>query len=123
VRGDSILMVEHREADRTYWTLPGGGIELDETPEAAVLRELREETGLEGTVARALFDDVHPRRPGIVRCFAVEVDSSAVARLGTDPELAQHEQMLVAVAWRPLASLHDDPQVRRVLGVLSRAAE
>lgn len=30
-----------------YWTLPGGGIEFGESPEAAVVREVMEETGLE----------------------------------------------------------------------------
>jgi ADP-ribose pyrophosphatase YjhB (NUDIX family) len=29
-----------------YWTLPGGGIEFGESPEAAVVREFEEETGL-----------------------------------------------------------------------------
>jgi len=32
------------------WTLPGGGIDFGEAPEAAVLRELEEETGLVGRV-------------------------------------------------------------------------
>ncbi|MFH1475069.1 MAG: NUDIX domain-containing protein [Chloroflexota bacterium] len=32
------------------WTLPGGGIDFGERPEAAVLRELEEETGLVGRV-------------------------------------------------------------------------
>ena len=32
------------------WTLPGGGVEFGEHPEAAVIRELEEETGLRGEI-------------------------------------------------------------------------
>ena len=36
------------------WSLPGGRIEPDETPEEAVVRELREETGIDGRVVTFL---------------------------------------------------------------------
>lgn len=42
VRGDQLLLVSERNA----YHLPGGGVDLGETPEAAVVRELKEETGL-----------------------------------------------------------------------------
>jgi ADP-ribose pyrophosphatase YjhB (NUDIX family) len=36
------------------WTLPGGGIDFGEHPEAAAIRELHEETGLEGRITELL---------------------------------------------------------------------
>jgi 8-oxo-dGTP diphosphatase len=38
------------EADVGGWTMPGGGIEFGEHPDAAAIRELEEETGLVGEI-------------------------------------------------------------------------
>ena len=42
--GDRLLLVQ--SADDGRWSLPGGAIELDDTPANAVVREVWEETGL-----------------------------------------------------------------------------
>ncbi|MCA5924745.1 MULTISPECIES: NUDIX hydrolase [Curtobacterium] len=52
--GSRVLLARLRHPDAGTWTLPGGGVEFDETVEQAVAREVREETGYEAEVGALL---------------------------------------------------------------------
>jgi ADP-ribose pyrophosphatase YjhB (NUDIX family) len=49
---DQGRLLLQRRADDGLWGLPGGWLGVNETPEAGVVREVREETGLEVDVVR-----------------------------------------------------------------------
>lgn len=65
-----IIVLDRNDGDTG---LPCGTIDKDETPLAAALRELKEETGIEQTDATFVMTLVH--RSTAVHCFYLEVDT------------------------------------------------
>ena len=57
-----LLVKRGMEPGKGKWGLPGGFVELDESPSKGVLRELHEETGLKGKIDQ-LIDVVYENSP------------------------------------------------------------
>ena len=104
-RNGKLLLVEHRMKGRDFFNLPGGGIEEDETPAEAALRELSEEAGVEGRVIRPLAIEYKPDLEIRIFTFLVEIPEDAVPQKGTDPELSEEEQTIVGVSWFSLREI------------------
>ena len=129
IQNNAILMVRHAEPARSYWTLPGGGVEAGETGAEAAVREVFEETGLRVRPVRLLWEGVygHGGRTSPERCFLVELEEreQVAPKLGLDPEeahLPAASRVLQGAAWVPLNEMAGDPQVARVLRALAEQA-
>jgi 8-oxo-dGTP diphosphatase len=78
-RGDRVLLVERGIPPVGRWTLPSGWIEQEDTLATAVVREVREETGLE-CVPQGIIcvrNIPKPARNELYICFLCEVDDAA----------------------------------------------
>lgn len=56
IQNDSIAVMERHRAGRHYFTFPGGGVDEGEGGEQAVVREAREELGVETRVVRQVVE-------------------------------------------------------------------
>ncbi|NTU85509.1 MAG: NUDIX hydrolase [Chloroflexales bacterium] len=103
VREHQILLIKHTHHDtgRSYWLVPGGGIEPGESEEACVAREMWEETTLQVRVERLLLDE--PAEPGGIyqrrKTYLCAVEAGE-ARPGYEPEVeAAAVYGITDVAW------------------------
>lgn len=68
------ILICRRRADQPHalkWEFPGGKLEPGESPEAALVRELREELGIEASIGRELmrYEFAYPGRTPIQLIF------------------------------------------------------
>lgn len=128
---EGILLVRHEKDGRSYWLLPGGGVEFGETMEQTARREAWEETGLDVAVGdlALVWESLAPdaSRHVINLCFAARVQGGALgiqapdarlreARFFPLPEiggLPMHPPLAA-----PIAAWLSDPAAPRVLGPL-----
>ena len=80
VKGREVLLVKRALPERRLvWQFPGGSVEPGESLDAAVRREVREETGLSVDNLKLLGDRVHPdtgRRIHYFACMPTGADLS-----------------------------------------------
>ncbi len=84
-KGHKILLVKRRnEPNKGRWALPGGLVELGESVEDAVRREVKEEVGLDVRLEGLLdvLDDIHYDREGRTRYHYILVDYLAAPHGG-----------------------------------------
>lgn len=105
IRDHKILMEKLCYGGRTFYSIPGGGIEDGETPEQAVIRELKEECGLDGVIVRKLAENYNHDRTE--HSYEVSVSDDQEPVKGYDPEEPMDEQSIKEVLWMDLRDMSE----------------
>ena len=95
-----VLLIERRRDSGTYYLFPGGQVESSETPEEALVREVKEELGLD-VVAGHLVAAVHYQ--GNIQYYYV----AASQQLADKQQLVGDEAK--DAVWLPIRGLADFP--------------
>lgn len=115
VREDQILLcrLSPLVTHDVLWTLPGGGLDHGEDPRDAVIREIREETGLDATVSdTARVYSAHMpqawRGGRRVNAHAVRIVYDGwVAPDAPEPRVVEVDGSTIEAAWQPIAAVRD----------------
>jgi 8-oxo-dGTP diphosphatase len=102
-RDGEVLLVRHEKGSRSYWLVPGGGVDAGETMVAAGARELLEETGYTVEIGRLLLvcEAIDPRPGG--RHIVNAVYAGTI--LDGDLAVGMDDKSLREAKWQPLAAL------------------
>jgi ADP-ribose pyrophosphatase YjhB (NUDIX family) len=99
-----VLIGKHDRRGRLVWSLPKGHLEAGEAPQEAAVREVAEETGIQGRVVGELgtidfWFVLHGKR--------IHKTVHHYLMLAEGGELSDSDVEVAAVAWVPLAELDD----------------
>jgi len=103
-----VLLIRHQKGSKTYWLVPGGGVEYGESVRQAAVREMQEETGLDvqvdelAMVAESLAPD-HSRH--VLHLVFKGRQTGGQLRLGREDNLPEDDQRLAELRWVPLAEI------------------
>ena len=110
-RGCLLLVRRGQGPGEGCWSVPGGRVEAGEGLHAAVRRELREETGLDGRCRQLLgwAERIGPDHHFVILDFLVDVVGTGPLVAGDDAEAAE---------WVPLDELEQRPLVEGLAAFL-----
>ena len=102
--GPRVLLTRSHFRDRTFINFPGGGVDIEEAPGAALLREFREETGLVVKPVRTLYasESCHLSTQAPIQIVSAYW---LVERVSGELRLSGNGDDVLELFWRDIADL------------------
>lgn len=94
---DKILLIRHDNVGPLgyLWSPPGGGVEFGVSTETTLIREFKEETGLDIEISNFLFiNEYMDQRFHALELFFSVKRLGGELKLGKDPELPENRQII-----------------------------
>jgi 8-oxo-dGTP pyrophosphatase MutT (NUDIX family) len=111
VQNDEILLIDRRRNGRSYYVIPGGGVEAGESLAQAAIREAQEELSLDVVLGPLLY--TRPWDDGRFQQmeYAFLVENYRGKPILQDPEILakQTPDNIYRLQWLPLAELNGSP--------------
>ena len=120
---DRVLLVQRgQEPLKGEWSLPGGAVEIGETLQAALIREVREETSLDIVVGSVVdvLDSIRRDPGGRAEYHYVIIDYACRIRRGASTAAACGTDA-ADVRWVPLAELDRYRVTTTAISVIQKA--
>lgn len=115
LHNNALLMVKMISpvTGKEIWIPPGGGIKFGESLSHGVVREMREETGLQVTPGplRYIHEVISEKIHAVELFFDVRASHPENAQLGADPELDDQHQLLKDLKFISLGEIDRYPVV------------
>jgi 8-oxo-dGTP diphosphatase len=121
--GDRVLLVQRgQEPLKGEWSLPGGAVEIGETLEEALAREVHEETSLDVVVGPVVevFDSIRRDADGRAEYHYIIIDYACRVRSGTSTAAARGTDA-ADVRWVPVDELERYRVTSPAIAVIRKA--
>lgn len=121
IKASKVLLIKRTRENAVYWVIPGGAVEKGETNEEAVIRESKEELGVDVEVIKLIFsfrnefkrygrasDQAHTfPKEGINECYYLCEIVGGKVGTGKGPEFQNNPQYVgkYEIEWREIKDL------------------